>query len=135
MLIMNCMKKNGIQKISKRTNCRGYNVLNTLKHSQIIYAFRYHLPGALTNLELSPVVKGIIKEDTYRNGITYNRIFRINKKGEPGREMCSWAWFLFETEAEANDAQRWYKHYRGTYPNFSLDEIAKMVRNGILEVP
>lgn len=90
--------------MSKRTNRRGYNVLNTLKHSQIIYAFRYHLPGALTNLELSPVVKGIIKEDTYRNGITYNRIFRINKKGEPGREMCSWAWFLFETEAEANDA-------------------------------
>lgn len=36
---------------------------------------------------------------------------------------------------QASDAQRWYKHYRGTYPNFSLDEIAKMVRNGILEVP
>lgn len=42
---------------------------------------------------------------------------------------------LWVKEHEAVDAQRWYKHYRGTYPNFSLDEIAKMVRNGILEVP
>ena len=39
------------------------------------------------------------------------------------------------TKHQASDAQRWYKHYRGMYPNFSLDEIAKMVRNGILEVP
>lgn len=38
-------------------------------------------------------------------------------------------------EHEVLDEQRWYKHYCSIYPNFSLEEIAKMVRNGILEVP
>lgn len=31
------------------------------------------------------------------------------------------------------DADRWYKHYKDKYPNFSKDEIAKMVREGVLE--
>lgn len=36
---------------------------------------------------------------------------------------------------KAEDEEKWFNHYRGQYPNFSKEEIAKMVRNEVLPIP
>lgn len=63
---------------------------------------------------------------TYRfektNPATYKALLQENK------ELREWV-----TKHEAVDAARWYAHYKTEYPNYSLEEIAKAVRSGMLK--
>ena len=51
----------------------------------------------------------------------------INKCKYP-KEIKDW-W----KNHKKDDEKRWFTHYHSIFPNFSSDEIAKMVRNGILK--
>lgn len=56
------------------------------------------------------------------NPSVYKGLLKENK------ELQDWV-----TEHEAVDAARWYAHYKTEYPNYSLEEIAKAVKSGMLK--
>lgn len=47
---------------------------------------------------------------------------------QENKELQDWV-----TQHEAVDAARWYSHYKSEYPNYSLEEIAKAVKSGMLK--
>ena len=47
---------------------------------------------------------------------------------EENKELKDWT-----VQHEAADAARWYAHYKTEYPNYSLEEIAKAVKSGMLK--
>ena len=56
------------------------------------------------------------------NPSVYKGLLKENK------ELQDWV-----TQHEAVDAARWYEFYKGEYPNYSLEEIAKAVKSGMLK--
>ena len=56
------------------------------------------------------------------NPDVYKALLRENK------ELNDWV-----TKHEALDAIRWFQHYKTEYPNYSLEEIAKAVKSGMLK--
>ena len=56
------------------------------------------------------------------NPSVYKGLLKENK------ELQDWV-----TQHEAVDAARWFAHYKTEYPNYSLEEIAKAVKSGMLK--